>query len=67
MPVKFKLSYFPARGRAEVARLLFAAAGQEFEDVRLTFEQWPGFKPGKYIYIKYITTVNTAANVDLDN
>ena len=46
MPV-YKLMYFPARARGELARLLFAAAGQDFEDQRLTFEQWGPVKSSK--------------------
>jgi len=40
MPTNYKFVYFDARGRAEVIRLTFAAAKKEFEDKRLTFEQW---------------------------
>ncbi|XP_064622041.1 S-crystallin SL11-like [Lineus longissimus] len=36
---KYHLHYFNGRGRAEVARLLFVAAGVEFEDVRIPFSQ----------------------------
>ncbi|KXJ08912.1 glutathione S-transferase [Exaiptasia diaphana] len=36
----YKLYYFNARGRAEPARLCFAAAGVKYEDVRYTFEEW---------------------------
>ena len=35
-----KLIYFDGRGRGELSRLILSAAGQKFEDVRLTFEQW---------------------------
>ncbi|CAG2218742.1 HPGDS [Mytilus edulis] len=45
MPAKYKLSYFEERGRAEILRLLFAGAGQEFEDERLTGDSWAAFKP----------------------
>ena len=41
----YKLTYFDARGRAEVIRLIFAQAGVEYEDNRLTSEQWAEFKP----------------------
>lgn len=41
----FKLYYFNARAKAETARLLFALAGETFEDVRFNFEDWPKHKP----------------------
>nr|ABO26603.1 sigma class glutathione-s-transferase 2 [Haliotis discus discus] len=41
----YKLRYFNARGFGEVSRLLFALAGQEYEDVRFTQETWPAEKP----------------------
>lgn len=43
--VQYKLNYFNIRGRGEVARLLFAAAGQKFEDNRWERAQWPEMKP----------------------
>ncbi len=39
--VQYKLNYFNTRGRAELARLVFAAAGQQYEDTRFEREQWP--------------------------
>lgn len=40
-----KLYYFNLQARGELTRLIFAAAGKQYEDVRFTFEQWPEFKP----------------------
>ncbi|EDV26141.1 Hematopoietic prostaglandin D synthase [Trichoplax sp. H2] len=40
----YKLIYFNSRGRAEVTRYLFAAAGVEYEDVRVTGEEWAKIK-----------------------
>ncbi|KAJ8712539.1 hypothetical protein PYW07_005381 [Mythimna separata] len=37
--------YFDIKGRGESCRLLLAYGGQQFEDRRLTAEQWPAFKP----------------------
>ncbi|XP_073251573.1 glutathione S-transferase-like [Porites lutea] len=36
----YQLYYFPIRGRAEMARWAFAAAKIDFEDVRLSSEEW---------------------------
>ncbi|KAJ8021971.1 Glutathione S-transferase 1 [Holothuria leucospilota] len=43
--VVFKLTYFDVRGRAEPIRYLFALAGVEYEDKRLTSEEWKKLKP----------------------
>jgi glutathione S-transferase len=40
----YKLYYFNARGRAEISRLIFAAAGENFEDIRYERDQWPVHK-----------------------
>ncbi|XP_064627123.1 probable glutathione S-transferase 6 [Lineus longissimus] len=43
--VHYKLTYFDARGRAELSRLIFAVAGVEYGDVRISFEEWGKLKP----------------------
>jgi glutathione S-transferase len=40
----YKLYYFNGRGRAEVSRLIFAAAGQKYEDIRWEHSEWPTHK-----------------------
>ncbi|XP_059143203.1 glutathione S-transferase 1-like [Physella acuta] len=39
-----KLYYFDGRGRAEVTRLMLAAAGVKYEDIRYTSQTWPAEK-----------------------
>ena len=46
MPV-YKLTYFNARARAEVSRILFALAGVEYEDERIEVADWPARKACK--------------------
>ena len=41
----YKLYYFNSRGSAEVARLVLAQAEVEYEDVRISSEEWAEFKP----------------------
>lgn len=45
----YKLTYFNFTGRAEPCRYLFALAGQKYEDVRLTQEEFQKLKPCKYM------------------
>ena len=37
---KYTLHYFDVRGLAELSRLVFAQAGQEFTDHRMKMEDW---------------------------
>jgi len=40
----YKLYYFNVRGRAEIARLIFSAAGEKFEDIRYERNEWSSHK-----------------------
>ena len=42
---QYKLTYFDARGRAEIARLTFAQASVQYEDKRVNKEEWGELKP----------------------
>ena len=42
--VQYKLNYFNIRGRGEIVRLIFVAAGQEFIDNRIEHSNWPQLK-----------------------
>ncbi|XP_022086124.1 S-crystallin SL11-like isoform X2 [Acanthaster planci] len=41
----YKVVYFDGRGRAEPARMMLRYAGQKFEDVRYSPEEWAKHKP----------------------
>ncbi|EYC01083.1 hypothetical protein Y032_0110g149 [Ancylostoma ceylanicum] len=43
--VHYKLTYFNGRGLGECARQLFALADQQYEDIRVTHEEFPNIKP----------------------
>lgn len=57
--VQYKLYYFPARGRAEVIRLIFAAAGVEYEDIRIGGTEWQQQKPSKIDLTIFYSIVET--------
>jgi glutathione S-transferase len=42
---EYKVTYFNGRGKGELIRLVFGAAGQQFEDDRVEFDAWPARKP----------------------
>jgi glutathione S-transferase len=41
---QYRLIYFPLRARAEISRLIFAAAGVKYEDVHIDRAKWPQLK-----------------------
>jgi len=41
----YKLTYFDLKGRGEPIRLIFAAAGENYDDDRIKFENWESVKP----------------------
>lgn len=40
-----KLVYFDLRSRGEPIRLVLEAAGKKYEEVRVSFDEWPSVKP----------------------
>lgn len=42
--VAYKLVYFNVRGLGEPIRIIFQYAGVDFEDKKLTFEEFPAYK-----------------------
>ena len=42
-----RLVYFDLKARAEVARLMFAYADEEYEDKRVANEEWADYKKCK--------------------
>lgn len=48
---KFKLSYFNVKALAEPIRLLFAYGGVDYEDIRVSHEEWVVLKPSKIFLI----------------
>lgn len=47
----YKLTYFGLKGIGEALRFLLSYGGVEFEDVRVTFDQWPSLKPSMFIFL----------------
>lgn len=45
MADSYKVFYFDSWGRGELIRLIFAKAGVDYEDVRVTSDQWKDLKP----------------------
>ena len=45
---EYRLTYFNAMGRAEPIRLLFAQAGEKYQDRRIEKPDWPSLKHGQF-------------------
>ena len=43
----YTLYYFNGRGRAEILRMLFAAAAVKYMDKRFDFNEWDKYRNGK--------------------
>ena len=54
----FKLEYLACRYIGEPARLIFAYAGQQFEDVRITPDEWKKAKSNKFYQTLPVLTVD---------
>lgn len=46
----FKLRYFNIRGLAEPIRFVLAYAGQEYEDIRVSHDDWRAIKSSTNFY-----------------
>lgn len=42
---EYKFYYFPFYVRGEPIRMMLEHAGVQWEDVKVTFDQWPALKP----------------------
>jgi prostaglandin-H2 D-isomerase / glutathione transferase len=55
--VDYELVYFNGMGRAELTRLIFAAAGVKYKDTRISKSDWESYKPqsptGSLPYLVY--------------
>lgn len=50
----FTLFYFNVKALAEPIRFLFAYGAQEYEDVRVTRDEWPALKPSLYMQMNQL-------------
>ena len=46
-PPKYKLIYFNSRGLTEPIRMIFAHCDVDFEDKRVTSDEWKEMKPSE--------------------
>ena len=51
---RYKLIYYPFRGRAELVRFIFAHLNIPYKDERIPVEEWIKRKPGETIILRLI-------------
>ena len=51
---RFKLIYYPFRGRAELIRLIFEHLDIAYTDQRISFDEWAERKLGKYSTTRHL-------------
>ena len=61
----YKLTYFDARGRAEVTRYLLKMNDVAFEDVRVNGEKWQELKPSNNIALDSYSICTSRDDVSL--
>lgn len=57
MAPAYKLTYFNSRGVTEPIRFIFKYANIEFEDVRVTSEEWVKLKASEYLLTYFLQIV----------
>ena len=53
----YKLTYFDSAGRAEVTRLMFKLKNVDFEDRRVSREEWMLLKPSMNAYCNCLSVM----------
>ena len=58
----YVFEYFNLRARGELIRLIFAEAGEKYEDKRFSFEEWPKHKPSNLTILVLIGWITFCCN-----
>lgn len=65
---QYKLTYFQLRGKAEAIRMTFSVAGVEFEDVRVSIDDWVSkLKHCEYTALYWLILHNPIVFADLNS
>jgi len=51
--MSIKLTYFNARGRAELPRVICAFGKIKYQDILIEFPDWPSLTPSKFFFLNY--------------